>query len=261
MTHLRIAPCSYQAAEYAVMNWHYSKRMPMPPLATFGVWEDGAFVGSVLFGRGATPNLSKSFGLSQTAISELVRVAMTTHKTSVTRVLSICFRELLRTSPGLRLLVSFADPAQGHAGKIYQAGNWFFIGETKPELMFLHEGRWKHRREITSGAFGVSRERKIDYKNLQTEITPAKFRYAYPLDDEMTRLIKTMALPYPKLSGEKGSPRGTTAGEGGSIPTSPHLFDLGVPQFKELPWASLRRLDLLSPEEERRDSAQIGLFA
>ena len=45
MSDLVVAPCSYGAAKYAVMNWHYSRRMPVSPLVRYGVWEDDEFVG------------------------------------------------------------------------------------------------------------------------------------------------------------------------------------------------------------------------
>ncbi len=38
--------CSHEAAKYAVMRWHYSRRMPKSKLVRIGVWEDEKFVGS-----------------------------------------------------------------------------------------------------------------------------------------------------------------------------------------------------------------------
>jgi hypothetical protein len=35
--------------------------------------------------------------------------------------------------PGIRLIVSYADLNHGHFGKIYQASNWVFVGETGHE--------------------------------------------------------------------------------------------------------------------------------
>lgn len=53
---LRVDWCSYQAAKYAVEHWHYSKAMPTPPAHYIGVWENAAFVGCVIFGRGSNNN-------------------------------------------------------------------------------------------------------------------------------------------------------------------------------------------------------------
>jgi hypothetical protein len=96
--------------------------MPMPPLVRVGVWEDGKFVGCVLFGRGASSSLGSPYGLDQTQCAELVRVAMTTHVNPVTRVVSLAIKFLAKHSPGLRLIVSFADPSQGHHGGVSHEG-------------------------------------------------------------------------------------------------------------------------------------------
>ena len=66
---LLIAPCSHEAAKYAVMNWHYSKTMPIGKLVKYGVWENDKFVGCVIFGRGASPHIGDLYGLKQNEIS------------------------------------------------------------------------------------------------------------------------------------------------------------------------------------------------
>ena len=68
--------CSHAAAKYAVEHWHYSRRTPIGKLVRLGVWEDSLFVGAIVFSRGNTPTLGARFGLSQTQVCELVRVAL-----------------------------------------------------------------------------------------------------------------------------------------------------------------------------------------
>jgi len=43
---LKLDWCSYQAAKYAVENWHYSKCMPVGKLVKIGVWEDKKYIGA-----------------------------------------------------------------------------------------------------------------------------------------------------------------------------------------------------------------------
>ena len=124
---LRIDWCSYKAAVFAVKNWHYSKRIPKSKLGRIGAWEDGKFIGVVIFGCGATNSLVRRYGLRPEEGCELVRVALREHKTPVTRIIRIALIFLRRSNPGLRLVVSFADPGEGHEGKIYQAGNWIYF--------------------------------------------------------------------------------------------------------------------------------------
>lgn len=214
---LKIDWCTYAAAKYAVENWHYSKRMPMPPIVRVGVWEGGRYIGCVLFARGASPTLGQAYGLKQTECAELVRVALTSHAHPVTRIVAIAIKFLRANSPGLRLIVSFADPAEGHHGGIYQGGGWTYTGQTSEGIKHFHDGRWKHNREITSGAFGGARP--AAYKaNLPKMITPGKHRYLMPLDGEMRARVLLLARPYPKRPGT-GTRDGTPVEVGGSTPT------------------------------------------
>jgi hypothetical protein len=73
---LRIDWATHEAATFAVENWHYSKRMPKSKLAKVGVWENGKFVGVVIFGVGATGDLFCPYGLKPTQGCELVRIAL-----------------------------------------------------------------------------------------------------------------------------------------------------------------------------------------
>jgi hypothetical protein len=54
--------CSHEAAKFAVEHWHYSKVIPKSKLAKIGVWEDGTFIGAIIFGVGATADLVKAYG-------------------------------------------------------------------------------------------------------------------------------------------------------------------------------------------------------
>ena len=127
---LKVAPIEHKAAEFAVKNWHYSQTMPIGKLILFGVWENDKYIGAVMYGRGASPQLGSAFGLTQTECCELVRVALTTHEAPVTQIVSLTIKELKKTNPGLRLIISFADPEQSHHGGIYQAGNWIYNGRS-----------------------------------------------------------------------------------------------------------------------------------
>ena len=86
--------CSYEASKYAVLNYHYSKAMPSGKLVRFGVWEDKEFIGSVLFGSGANPNMSKVVNLTPYEVCELVRVALNKHKNPVSKIVSFCMKKL-----------------------------------------------------------------------------------------------------------------------------------------------------------------------
>lgn len=218
---LRLDWCSYEAAKYAVEHWHYSQRMPMPPLVRVGVWEGSDYIGCVLFGRGATQNLGRPYGLGPTEVCELVRIALCEHRAPVSRIGTIALKMMQRANPGLRLVVSFADPSEGHHGGIYQAMGWLYSGMSAPDKSYWYEGRWQHSREIRGGAFGQGRK-LADYSHLPTRVAAGKHRYLFPLDKAMAAQIEPLRQPYPKRADvvQRVEQQGPPA-DGGANPTRP----------------------------------------
>jgi hypothetical protein len=187
---LKLDWASHAAAEYACKNWHYSKSMPCGKIVKIGVWENGKFIGVVLFGRGANNHIAMPYDLEQTECVELVRVALTEHLSAVTRIIAIAIRILKIYMPKLRLLVSMADPEQNHHGGIYQGGGWVYVGTTKPAREMIVSGKIMHGRTATS-LFGTT-------KGLKQTKAHYKHKYLFPLDREMKKKITYLKKPYPK---------------------------------------------------------------
>lgn len=145
---LRLDWCSYEAASYACKNWHYSKSMPSGKRAMVGVWEDGRFIGVIIFSSGANNNIWKPFDLSMQEVCELTRVALTKHKSEVTRIVSIAMKMFKKQSQNIKLIVSYADPEQGHSGGIYKGGNWDYLGKTVSQKECMLNGKTVHRKTI-----------------------------------------------------------------------------------------------------------------
>jgi hypothetical protein len=197
---LKIDWCSYDAARYAVEHWHYSRSLPCSKTARLGVWEDGKFIGAIVFAWGANRHLAGEYKLKMTECAELCRIALDKHMTPVSRMISIAVKMLKREMPGIRLLVSYADLNQGHEGKIYQASNWIFVGMTGYEAGIMLNGKLTHRRTINSkyGTSDIQWLRKcIDPNATRYEGKP-KFKYLLPLDDEISDRIKSLSKHYPK---------------------------------------------------------------
>jgi hypothetical protein len=218
-TNLKIDWATHESAKYAVENWHYSKRMPSGKLVKIGVWENETFIGVVIFGLGATPNLSKTYNLTMTECCELTRIALRDHITPVSRIVAISIRLLKKQSPGIRLVVSFADSDQGHIGGIYQAGNWIYSGSPKLDSWIIH-GKKIHPRSVVM-KFGTQAEseiKKIDPNARKT--WGFKHRYLMPLDEETKMRIQHLSKPYPKRASSKDSvASGYQSEKGGAIPT------------------------------------------
>jgi len=223
---LRLDWCSHAAAKYAVEHWHYSKRLPSGKLTRIGAWEGGDFIGCVLFGRGNNNNMAQRYGLPQTEAAELTRVALTNHVAPTSRIVARAVHLLRRFSPGLRLLVSYADPDQGHHGGIYQAMNWVYVGSSVPQRELLVAGHWMHKRSA-SAKWGTAAPQRIrELTGLDVSYGPEawKHTYLYPLDDAMRKQIAPLAKPYPKRGrGETDNAPQPNAESGGASPTRPLL--------------------------------------
>jgi hypothetical protein len=144
-----------------------------------------------------------------TECSELCRIALTKHTTPVSKIISIAVRTLKREMPGIWLIVSYADLNQGHLGKIYQASNWLFVGETGQETGIMLNGKLTHRRTINS-KYGTS-----DITWLRSRVDPStcryqgktKYKYLLPLDDEIAQRLRLLSKPYPNAPQVKPATR------------------------------------------------------
>lgn len=140
-------PCLGNEARKAVEQWHYSH---VCPAFTFGYsffTPDSKFIGVVLFGRGANRNIGSPYGLEQSQVLELVRVALNGLQGhgNTSRIVAAAIRQVRKDAgPSLRMLVSYSDQDQGHAGTIYQATNWVYAGQT---------GKYRDGWTLPSGQF------------------------------------------------------------------------------------------------------------
>lgn len=191
---LKVDWANHKATVFACKNWHYSKSVPSGKLVKIGVWEDDKFKGVVIFSRGANKSIGSPYGLPQTQVCELTRIAMTSHETPVTKVVSIALKMLKKFCPDIKLVVSYADLDQGHEGKIYKAGNWLYEGLFNAGSMgaFIFKGKKVHPKTIHStygkGSQRIEFLKKID-PNVSKFITKGKHKYLYILDESIRDVI------------------------------------------------------------------------
>ena len=182
--------CNHDAAKYAIEHWHYSANLPYGRKVTIGAWEREDFIGAVVFAWGANKNIAAPYGLEQGEVVELVRVALGRHTTPTTKIVAAAIKMLKHQSPGIRLLVSYADTEQNHLGTIYQAGNWVYVGLRETSPWHFVRGRWMKQR-MASQILGT-------VVGTQRRPGGAKHKYLYPMDGAMRRKIADLAQPYPK---------------------------------------------------------------
>ncbi len=200
---LKIDWATHEAAKFACENWHYSKCVPKSKLVKIGAWENGTFIGVVIFGVGATADLVKKYGLKMEQGCELVRIALKNHKTPVSRIVAISLKLLRKTNPGLRMVVSFADPEHGHHGGIYQAGGWIYSGKSQSSDEYIYKGKRWQGRSFRNKYKGMER-----HPSVQIVKGSSKIRYLMPLDNEMRKQILPLAKPYPKQVSTRPSDSG-----------------------------------------------------
>jgi len=197
---LKINWATHEAASFACQNWHYSKCVPAGKLVKVGVWEDGKFIGVVLFGRGANARMAKHYGLNHDQACELVRVALTDHINKVTKIIKFAFKFLRLKCSKLKLIVSYADPSQGHHGGIYQAGNWIYSGRSQAQSDVLINGKLIHKKSANAKYGTASPEKIMQKYNVIAKYGPRTWKHIYlmPLDKGMKKQIMPLSKPYPK---------------------------------------------------------------
>lgn len=219
---LKIDWASHEAAKFACKQWHYSGLLPSyGKLVKVGVWENEKFIGVVVFGRGASPQILKPYGLQQDEGCELVRIALNRHITPVSKIITIALKFLKKANPRLRLVVSYADVDQNHHGGIYQASNWIYTGHKNKgsRSAFIINGEKIHTKTVASKGVRqtINEVRKYLDPNAEIFYTLGKHCYIMPLDKQMRAEVFHLSQPYPKRTKEQAL--GDQPSLGGATPT------------------------------------------
>lgn len=210
---MRLEKASAKAIKYAIMNWHYSKKVPLVQLAYSVFNENGEFCGVICYSIGANNKIGTFCNLKPVETIELVRVALNGKQESTSKALSISLKLAKKDSPMTKMIVSYADTAQGHKGCIYQATNWFYIGDSVSSVPIIN-GQKIHKKTL-SGKKNMPTTGHKYVKELP------KHKYIYPLCKSMLPLCRQLAKPYPKKALEVHAVEHLTPSQevGGSSPT------------------------------------------
>jgi hypothetical protein len=189
----------WQTALAAVKRWHYSGGCTTV-MSKYGAWEDDRFIGCVLFSAGAASCIAKPFGLQSNEVRELVRVALDRHETPTSKIVAIALRMFRKDHPECKVVVSYADTAQGHVGTIYQAGGWLYLG-SKSYHAYRVNGILTHPKTLHTrygiGGQSVPWLRANVDPQAERVRTPAKHKYCWIFDRELKEEWRGRALPYP----------------------------------------------------------------
>tara|TARA_R100001224_G_scaffold111072_1_gene90505 strand:- start:383 stop:988 length:606 start_codon:yes stop_codon:yes gene_type:complete len=170
----------YSATKDWILNIHYAKRMPSISFA-YGLYHYDEMVGMVSYGTPASPSLCKGICGEEHKhnVIELNRLVL---KDNLPNQASFLVSRSLKLLPKPRVVVSYADTAQDHAGIIYQACNFLFTGTTKA------------RTDIAGKDGRHSRHHLGDRQNRINR--SAKHRYVYFIGSKKDKKTLRNALRY-----------------------------------------------------------------
>ena len=104
----------------------------------------------------------------------------------------------LKQNTDMEVIVSFADQHYGHAGTIYRASNFEYLGETAAGQVLMVDGREMHSRSLNQKDRPYGRELKRRYdagdENIFFKKRKPKHIYTYYLNKKIKRQIKKLDI-------------------------------------------------------------------
>jgi len=216
---LSIEPVPASVVRGLLIERHYLHSMPAVVRCCFAVRLGDELVGACVFTAGARHAHRLLAGARPADVATLARFWMADGlpANNESHVLALILRHLRREGT-YKLLVSFADPAAGHVGTIYQASGWTYLGVSEPERYFVLDGRRIHPRSASDlfGSNSVGHLRRTGLA-IVTRTSPPKHRYAYVLDPRWRWRLRGTAKPYPKREARGPPARAVAKAEKGPV--------------------------------------------
>ena len=190
-------------AKSVIERYHYSHTYPNQNIA-FGAFYNGELLGVITYGNGPHVVYKSIPGCDHARhLLVLMRLWMADRAPRFMESQAIATTlRLMRRDRICRVVISYADPEQGHIGTIYQASNWIYIGNTKETTAFvMSNGAVVHRTEMfrtNKGNASLSYlKEKVDPGITLKKCSP-KYRYVYPVQKNLRSSLTSIGLPYPK---------------------------------------------------------------
>ena len=141
---LQIRPIPHRLAKQLLVREHYLHSMPGGTMLSFGAFHGTRLVGALTLGVGPKEGHRLISNSRNEDCATLTRFWMDDAMPAncESRVLGIVLRSLRRHT-GLKFILSYADPSQGHIGTIYQAAGWIYTG------LFISREPLRYRRRCS----------------------------------------------------------------------------------------------------------------
>ena len=189
-----------------VKKWHYSNSTRGLHVShCFGLYSpDGKFglprmIGAMMYGIPAMYGVAERYYPDDpSVVIELNRLCCIDDTPKNTESFFIGKTlKWLKQNTKYRLVLSYADTAQGHEGIIYKATNFHNLGMTTPDRVLIVDGEKYHSRMLTkkSPKFEAIRQRiKKKDENIQIEETPTKHIYAHGLNRKIRKYLDSFEI-------------------------------------------------------------------
>lgn len=198
---IRVQPIPFVAARQIVVRHHYLHSLPGGTKLAFGAFVEGKLLGAITFDVGPYNAFALVDGACPDNCLTLTRLWLSGElpQNSESRVISVCLRYLKKYTT-LKFIITYADPAQGHVGTIYQTTGWLYTGLSEATPKFdIGDGIARHSRSLAQ-AFGSHSLKYLSERGLNVKVLPQipKHRYIYFLDKNCRNRLRAPVLPYPK---------------------------------------------------------------
>jgi len=167
----------------------------------FGVFRENSLLGAMTFGAGPFNAHALIEGAHPDDCLTLSRLWLSDElpANSESRSLGVALRAI-RKHTAIKFLVSYADPAQGHMGTIYQASGWAYTGLSSAMPRYdIGDGKLWHCRSL-SHSYGTHSIKHFTDHGVKVKRIPqaGKHRYIFFLDPSLRSRLSIPILPYPK---------------------------------------------------------------
>lgn len=175
-----------------LMKWHYSDYVNIQSKHTFQLLRPGQFgipevVGVCIYTRPAGPTAGlKYWPQAPEKVLELRRLCLidATPKNAESYFVSRTLKWLKKNTEW-QFVISYADQNQGHAGTIYKAANFNYLGETNASKTLEVDGKLMHIRTLSmmDRPYGVEINKRWKEKDPNIKIieTLPKHIFTYKL--------------------------------------------------------------------------------
>lgn len=185
-----------------VETHHYSHSINgLKVTQCYALYEGDVLRGALMFGQ-LTTTAWKKYGEAESDVVELRRMVVADEcpRNTNSWFMSKAIKDFKRRFD-YKVCVSYADPEHGHAGIVYQASNWLYVGETAADTVLeTPEGKRYHSRALRTkykGQLKPFAKRLCDMRSaglLKEVKVRGKHIYLLPLKGK----LHWKGKPYPK---------------------------------------------------------------